>query len=439
MIRDAQGNALTGADATAAAHHDTGLQALATFYGDPVAAFEAATAVCPGFVMAHLARAWVMALSTDPTFLPLAHASLEASAMLPATDREASHRALLRLALSGELSRAAQAFDAHVAAWPRDLLAIEMGLIVDLLHGLSDSLRDRPAQALAHWSADLPGHASLCAWHAFGLEETGAYDQAESLARAATERAPRDYFAHHTVAHVMEMQGRAEEGLAWMEIRRPLWSAPGHLARGHVWWHQALFHLDLDQTDAALSVYDHHILGELGPPAALGLANASALLWRIGLLGTDVVSRARTLAFLWTGHADGATSPYNELHAAMAELQAGDDIALDRRRTAMRQAASGDGETAGCLRDLALPLVDGFSAFHRGRNAEAAAILHPIRAACLRLGGSHAQRDFIDWTLTEAALRAGLKDLAQALAQERLNRKPASHPVRAAWLRANAA
>jgi hypothetical protein len=439
MTRDAQGHHLTGADATAASHYDAGLQALAEFHGDPVAAFGAATACCPGFVMAHLARAWVMALSTDPAFLPLAHESLTAAAMLPATDREASHRALLKLVLTGELSRAAQAFNVHVTAWPRDLLAIEMGLIVDLLHGNSENLRDRPAQALPHWSADLPGHASLTAWHAFGLEETGAYDHAESLARAAAERAPHDYFAHHTVAHVMEMQGRAEQGLAWMDSRRPFWSAPGHLARGHVWWHQALFHLDLDQTDAALSVYDHHILGEMGPPAALSLTNASALLWRVGLLGGDVTSRARTLAYLWTGHADGATSPYNELHAAMAELQAGDDIALDRRRAAMREAASGAGETASCLRELALPLVDGFAAFHRGRNAEAAAILHPVRAASRRLGGSHAQRDIIDWTLTEAALRAGLKDLARSLARDRLDRKPASHPVQAAWRRANAA
>jgi hypothetical protein len=49
-------------------------------------------------------------------------------------------------------------------------------------------------------------------------------------------------------------------------------------------------------------------------------------------------------------------------------------------------------------------------------------------------GGSHAQRDVIDWTLTEAALRGGLTSLAEALAHERLALKPHS-PVNRAFLR----
>jgi hypothetical protein len=43
-----------------------------------------------------------------------------------------------------------------------------------------------------------------------------------------------------------------------------------------------------------------------------------------------------------------------------------------------------------------------------------------------RFGGSHAQRDVIDWTLTEAAVRGGMRNLAEALANERLAQKPHS-------------
>jgi Flp pilus assembly protein TadD len=43
-----------------------------------------------------------------------------------------------------------------------------------------------------------------------------------------------------------------------------------------------------------------------------------------------------------------------------------------------------------------------------------------------RLGGSHAQRDIIAWTLVEAALRSGDGDLALALANERCQLKPSS-------------
>ncbi len=52
--------------------------------------------------------------------------------------------------------------------------------------------------------------------------------------------------------------------------------------------------------------------------------------------------------------------------------------------------------------------------------------LHGARYIANSFGGSHAQRDLIDWTLTETALRAGRKDLAEAFANERLGLKPHS-------------
>lgn len=46
------------------------------------------------------------------------------------------------------------------------------------------------------------------------------------------------------------------------------------------------------------------------------------------------------------------------------------------------------------------------------------------------MGGSHAQLDIIGWTLTEGAIRAGLRDVAVALANERLSLRPKSAPTR---------
>jgi hypothetical protein len=47
-----------------------------------------------------------------------------------------------------------------------------------------------------------------------------------------------------------------------------------------------------------------------------------------------------------------------------------------------------------------------------------------------RIGDSHAQRNVIDWTLTEAAVRAGERDVALSLAHERLGARPRSAPNR---------
>jgi hypothetical protein len=55
----------------------------------------------------------------------------------------------------------------------------------------------------------------------------------------------------------------------------------------------------------------------------------------------------------------------------------------------------------------------GAAAFWRGDYETAVDRLHGARFIANSFGGSHAQRDVIDWTLTEAAVRGGLNDLAK--------------------------
>ena len=56
-------------------------------------------------------------------------------------------------------------------------------------------------------------------------------------------------------------------------------------------------------------------------------------------------------------------------------------------------------------------------------------MLRPIRSYHHRFGGSNAQRDVIDLTLVEAAIRSGDRPLARALADERRARRPESRPA----------
>jgi hypothetical protein len=53
-------------------------------------------------------------------------------------------------------------------------------------------------------------------------------------------------------------------------------------------------------------------------------------------------------------------------------------------------------------------------------------LLLPVRFDLWQIDGSHAQRDDVDWTLTEAAVRAGQRDVALSLAHERLATRPRS-------------
>jgi hypothetical protein len=214
-----------------------------------------------------------------------------------------------------------------------------------------------------------------------------------------------------------------------MAAREALWSTPGHLNQVHIWWHKALFHLELGQYDAALALYDGP-LRATQRAVALSLTNASALLWRLDTLGYDIGDRWRELAELWEGHADGKCLVFADIHAVMAELCSGREAQVEQRLAAMRATAASDAEAAGLYRRVGTPIVEGFSAFHRGAYDEAVELLLPVRFDLWQIGGSHAQRDVVNWTLTEAAIRAGQRDVTLSLAHERLGTRPRSAPNR---------
>jgi hypothetical protein len=77
-------------------------------------------------------------------------------------------------------------------------------------------------------------------------------------------------------------------------------------------------------------------------------------------------------------------------------------------------------------RNVGLPLAEALIAFGRGEDGEAVDLLLAMRRKAHLFGGSHAQRDLIEQTLLAAALRGGRRDLARALAGERLARKETS-------------
>jgi tetratricopeptide (TPR) repeat protein len=354
---------------------------------------------------------------------------VETARSLTLNEREQAHLKALSYLCEGARTTAVAVLDRYLMRYPFDLVAHQGAALTDGFLGRFHWIRDRSARALPFWSKDQPGYPTLLAFHAFGAEEDGDYTRAEDESREAAELEPLSFWPHHTVAHVMEMTGRPEDGLGWMAAREALWSGPGHMNEVHIWWHKALFHLELGQYDAALALYDGPIR-TTQRPVALSLTNASALLWRLETFGRDIGDRWQELAALWQGHADGECLVFGDIHAVMAELGSGEASAVERRLAAMRETAAGGGEAAGLYRTVGIPVVEGLAAFHRGAWAEAVELLLPVRFDLWQIGGSHAQRDVVDWTLTEAAVRAGQRDIALSLAHGRLAARPRSAPNR---------
>jgi tetratricopeptide (TPR) repeat protein len=341
-----------------------------------------------------------------------------------ANDRECGHIAAARAWLAGDLEEAVERYGAILHDYPRDILALQIAHIGDFFLGRSTQLRDRVAQVLPHWSAGAPGYGYVLGMHAFGLEENGLYDRAEATGRRALDLNRRDPWAVHAVAHVMEMQGRLPEGIAWLTTREADW-APENGFAYHNWWHLALYHLDLGDTARVLDIYDTHIRPQ--PSAVvLEMIDASAMLWRLHLRGVPVGDRWRELASAWEPIAEDGYYAFNDAHAMMAFVADGREAAAGRLLAALERAAAGGGTNAGMTRDVALPLARALAAFGAGDYEAAVPLLARVRPVASRFGGSHAQRDVIALTLIEAALRAGRAPLARALAAERTDLKPTS-------------
>src|SRR5258707_10100106 len=294
VLQDIRGNPLTGADAAAASAYMEGLTRLNLFIGDPVASAEAATATAPAFAMGHVLRAWLFLLSTEaPARIP-ARESWEAARSLPMTTQEAGHVTAIGHLLDGYWHRAARVLEDVAIAHPRDLLAVQVGHQLDFFTGRARMLRDRIARALPAWSPDVPGWHVLLGMHAFGLEEMGDYAAAEAAGREAVGLERRDAWAQHAVAHVMEMQGRVHDGIAWMRADTAAWSEDNFFA-GHNWWHLALYHLELGEIDEVLRLFDGPIHGARSR-VMVDMLDAAALLWRLHLRDIDVGERWQTVA-----------------------------------------------------------------------------------------------------------------------------------------------
>ena len=437
MIEDAQGHSLSGATPAAVATYNNAVRAFNLVHGDAVGLFEAARDAAPDLVMAYFGQAWALALANDPGLIGRARTLLDTARPLAMNERERAHFAALSHLVDGARAAAVALLDRHLMSYPFDLVAHQAAALIDGFLGRFPLVRDRSARALPLWSKDCPGYATLLAFHGFGCEEAGDYARAEDESRAAAEAEPLSFWPHHTVAHVMEMTGRPEHGLEWMTVREKLWSTTAHVNQVHIWWHKALFHLELGQYDAALAVYDGPIRATQRP-VALSLTNAAALLWRLDTLGCDIGERWREEADLWEGHADGKCLVFADIHAAMAELGAGREARVEQRLAAMRQTAASTAEAARLYQTVGIPVVAALIAFHRGAWVEAVELLLPVRADLWQIGGSHAQRDVVNWTLTEAAIRAGRRGVAVALAHERLDNRPRSLPNRSFLSRAEA-
>jgi tetratricopeptide (TPR) repeat protein len=350
------------------------------------------------------------------------HAAAQAALVAsPASRREAAYADALGHWLKGRPGQAAATLEAIVTLHPADALALKLAHAIRFMLGEQAEMLAFLDRAAPAFPKDHPLAGFVLGCHAFALEERGRFEEAERAGRMAVERAPRDVWGRHAVAHVMEMKGRTEEGLRWLADGRH-WAHANNL-RFHMSWHMALFRLERGETREALALYDADIRAEKTDDFR-DIANGASLLARLEFDGIDVGGRWDELAEIAARRIRDGELAFAELHYTLALLGAGrwkdagalaSGLASDamRAESAERRRAAGAGVSAAM----------GLMALKAGDHAEAATCFAAARRDLGSIGGSHAQRDLFELAHIEAALGAGDRDLAETLLRDRVARR----------------
>jgi tetratricopeptide (TPR) repeat protein len=411
---DSRGLPLSTASAKAASAFDHLVIGYLTQRADTPARLDAVLEADPDFALAHCMKGYFAMLAFKRASVAVAIEEARTAQLLGegATARERSHVAALTAWAEGEIDGALNVWESILRAHPHDVVAFRLAHFVNFWLGRPQDMVASVERVITAWSESVPGYGWILACHSFAHEEAGNYLVAEPSGRRAIELDPGDLWAAHAVAHVLEMQGRRSEGVEWLTGLAPNWEG-SHNMQHHLWWHCALFELELGHPAVVLELYDTRFrnlaaaLTVASPDVYIDVQNAASMLFRLQRLGVDVGDRWEELADKAEARIGDCQSAFTRPHWMVALTATGRSAAAMRMIEAMREFAKGRGTLSPIVRDYVLPIAQAQLAHANGRYAEAVALMRPALAGMHRLGGSHTQQDVLEQFFVDAALKAG--------------------------------
>lgn len=412
MLTDRYGTGHSSDNAEALAAFEEAVHGVAAHRPSTGLALNRALAADPQLAAAHALKGFANVLLAREELLPEAEQAHRAAvAALQArgggTPCEQALAEALGEAAQGRFYAAAARLERYLDGAPRTFLPAKVAHALRFMVGDAPGMMAVTARVLGAWSEAAPGYGFLLGCHAFALEELGDFAGAERVGLRAVELEPDDSWGLHAVSHVHEMMGRTSDGIAWLEDHRPVWSACNNFSF-HMAWHLALFHLEREDHDKVLAIYD----AEVRPTSTddfRDVANAVSLLWRLEQEGVVVGRRWEELRAIAIKRRGDMTLTFSALHHLLTLLAVGDiGAAQELAGNMATRAACRNGDQATVVDIVGHDLASTLIALAAGGTSRAR--LDRLAVDLQRIGGSHAQRDVFLRTL--AAFAAELGDRA---------------------------
>jgi tetratricopeptide (TPR) repeat protein len=428
MVRDFLGNALSAAPAGT-------LQAIDDFVGGFLAYERRAERIvraadeAEGCCIANVYAGFLWMLLEAPS-APVRAAPYLAAAERTAPDatrREQLNVEVLRAWIADDVPRAELACAQVTDEYPRDLVVLKIEQYLEFNRG------DFPAmlRAALKVRGDNADVAYVHGMAAFAYEECQLLREAERAALRALELERKEPWAQHALAHVMLTQGRIEEGARFLEGVAPTWTDLNSFMITHLWWHVALFDLSRGRFERALDVYDRHCWG-VAREYSQDQVGAVSLLARLEIAGVEVGRRWQELADYLAARAEDTVQPFLTLQYLYGLARAERTEARTLLEAVRQRADCAPAHSREIWRDVALPASEGLHAYARGDYDRAWRELARAMPRMIEAGGSHAQRDFFEQILLDAAIASGRLNAAQQMLELRRVADPDGVPVNTA-------
>ncbi|XP_003420942.1 tetratricopeptide repeat protein 38 [Loxodonta africana] len=391
----------------------------------------------PTFTMGHVIANGLLLIGTgtsvrlDPELAQALKTMVEMSEAQPLTQRERLHVSAVEMFAEGNFLKACDLWEQILRDHPTDMLALKFSHDAYFYLGFQEQMRDSVARVYPFWTPDIPLSSYVKGIYSFGLMETNFYDQAEKLAKEALSLNPTDAWSVHTIAHIHEMKAEIKDGLEFMQRSEPNWKDSDMLAC-HNYWHWALYLIEKGDYEAALTIYDNHILPSLQTSGTmLDVVDSCSMLYRLQLEGVPVGERWQDVLPVTQKHSRDHVLLFNDAHFLMASLGARDTRTTQELLSTLQEASESPGGNYQhrLARDVGVPLCQALVEAESGNADRAVELLLPIRYRLIQIGGSNAQRDVFSQLLIHAALNctsSARRNVARSLLMERDALKPGS-------------
>ena len=338
--------------------------------------------------------------------------------------REEKHVEAIDLFANGNMFGATQVWEDILLKHPTDMMALKFAHDTYFYLGKLENIRDSVARVYNEWDEKRPPlYQYVYGMYAFGLEENGSFSMAEKEAKKGLELMPNDPWAVHALAHVYEMTSQPLEGLKFVSSTVKQWDVCNYLAC-HNFWHWALFHIEQEDTDAAVEIFENEIKRRaVENGSILDIVDACSLLYRLDLLYPQMYTsndKWIDVYQLCEPHITDHVLGFNDAHYVMACLALDQ---FDKVEDILSSYLSLENVVADNWVPVAKVILEAMVDYKREKYSNAVEKLLSVKNDIVKIGGSNAQRDVFEQLLIVSSLKAKNSKISSELIKNRMETK----------------